>query len=230
MDVTHFRQRRNGPERNLEDAVIPRIGELFSRSGLPQWVGGAVPIGAGLPDLVSVWCEPHVVSLADFATTDGTILAYLRAVRHARLATIADRVRLSLRTVQNALRDLLEIDAVLVRQTDLFSLSPSWREVLPQIITIEAKVSDWKRAVQQAARNRLFAHKSFVALPNDVAMRVQFECVFSQLGLGIIAVTDAGDCQILKRAPRHNTSVWCYYFQLASITAKHVTSDHAIHC
>jgi len=229
MDVTYFRRRREGPETKLEDAIVQRLGGLFPESGLPQWVGGGVPIGAGLPDLVSVWCEPHVVSLADFATTDGKILAYLRAVREARVETIADRVRGSRRGVQKKLEQFLEVEAVLLKHVDVFSLSPAWREVLPQIITIEAKISDWKRAVQQAARNRLFAHKSFVALPADVARRVRGSGMFGKLGVGVIAVGEAGDVRIVKRAPRHNTSVWSYYFQLASIAAKHVSSKYALH-
>lgn len=229
MEVTYFRRRREGPEAKLEDAIVRRLGDLFSRSGLPHWVGGGVPIGAGLPDLVSVWCEPHVVSLGDFTTTDGRILAYLRAVRQARVETIAHRVKASRRGVQKKLEQLLEIEAVLLKHVDVFSLSPAWREVLPQVITIEAKVSDWKRAAQQAARNRLFAHKSFVALPEDVARRVRGEGMFAKLGVGIIAVGEAGGVRIVKRAPHHNTSVWSYYYQLASIAAKHVSSEYALH-
>src|SRR5207248_3145624 len=88
-EVNYFRPRIDGPELRIEDAVVAKLTRIFSRNDWPLWVGGSVPIGAGFPDLVSVWYDPQVITLADYDSPDGHILAYLRSVRRARFDTIA---------------------------------------------------------------------------------------------------------------------------------------------
>lgn len=93
---------------------------------------------------------------------DAQILAYLRAVGKARLDTIAHRVRQSPEKLSGRLYTLIEAEAV-AASDNTFSLSPTWRQILPEIITIEIKVANWQRTVEQAARNRIFAHVSFLS-------------------------------------------------------------------
>lgn len=39
------------------------------------------------------------------------------------------------------------------------------------VIAVEAKLQDWRTAMHQAFRNRCFAHRSYVLLPKDIALR-----------------------------------------------------------
>lgn len=39
------------------------------------------------------------------------------------------------------------------------------------VIAVEAKLRDWRTALHQAFRNRCFAHRSYVLLPKDTALR-----------------------------------------------------------
>jgi hypothetical protein len=39
------------------------------------------------------------------------------------------------------------------------------------VIAVEAKLDDWRTALHQAFRNRCFAHRSYVLLPKDTAIR-----------------------------------------------------------
>jgi hypothetical protein len=39
------------------------------------------------------------------------------------------------------------------------------------LIAVEAKLEDWRTALHQAFRNRCFAHRSYVLLPKDTALR-----------------------------------------------------------
>ena len=125
----------------------------------------------------------------------------------------------SLGSLSRRLYKLVEAEAV-VSLSNSFSLMPVWRRILPEIVTIEIKVANWRRAVEQAARNRIFAHMSFVALPERVSQRVRAEPIFRTLGIGLISVADDGDAAIIRR-PRHKRpAVWTYYYQLASILAR----------
>jgi Flp pilus assembly secretin CpaC len=216
--VIQFRARREGPEAAMQDVVVESIPNLLAPAE-NSWTGASLPLGAGIPDLVVVSYDPQVFALSHVDLADAQILAYLRAVRKARLETIAERMGTALEKVSRRLSSLVQATAV-ETSADTFSLAPPLRKVLPEIITIEVKVSNWQKAVAQAARNRIFAHRSFVALPAKVAARVHAERVIVELGLGLISVSDAGAASVVRK-PRHRCpTVWTYYYQLASIVAR----------
>ncbi len=216
--VTQFRPRRQGPEALMQDIVADQIPELFC-PGVHSWAAASIPIGAGIPDLVLVSYNPQVFALANIEISDAQILAYLRAVGKARLETIAQRMGTSPRKLSDRLACLVDAAAI-ETSANSFSLSPPWRQILPEIITIEVKVSNWQRAVEQAARNRIFAHLSFVALPEKVAQRVRKEFVFGKIGIGLISVSDDGTATIARKPRRSQPTVWTYYYQLASLLAR----------
>ena len=154
--VRYFRPRVDGPEQRIEDAVIDSLRAIFARQDWPVWNGGYVPL-ARLPDVVSVWYDPQVVTLAGFESPDGHILAYLRSVRRASAGTIADRLRVKPSIVKHRIEWLEESGVVARESESSISMLPAWRQILPEVVTIEAKVADWQSALQQAIRNRISA-------------------------------------------------------------------------
>lgn len=220
LQIQYFRPQRPGPEIRIESAVASQLQILFPTGDLPVWAAGSLPIGAGMPDLVLVAYEPEVIALANTDIASVEILAYLRAVTRAKLSTITERVSSSHNQIVRCLDDLLEAEAI-IEGANSFSVSETWRAILPEITTIEAKAKDWRKAVAQAARNRIFAHHSFVALPDSIATRVQSEPLFTQLGVGILSVNSEGEAKIQRRARRIQPRVWTYYYRLASIAASH---------
>jgi len=222
MDVAYFQPRRAGPESIIEDAVVNQITELFSNETHTLWTAGAPTIGAGKPDLVIVSFKPQVFVLAQVEMHSTQILAYLRAVGCASLDTIIERVGMPQKTTIRCLNDLIEFEAV-SKIHDKYSLLPIWRQILPEVVTIEAKVKNWKRAIDQAARNRIFAHRSFIALPACVAQRVKSEPLFRQLGIGLLSVGDDHTVSVLRSPRRHKPRVWKYYYEIALLAARHST-------
>lgn len=60
-----------------------------------------------------------------------------------------------------------------------------------EVIAIEAKLSKWRYALQQAYRNRCFADKSYVLLPMDIAISaIQHEKEFNKRGVGLCSIKD----------------------------------------
>jgi len=219
MEVTYFRERRSGPEAVIEDAVVKQIPELFPSDSYSRWTAGSLSVGAGMPDLVIVSCEPQVFILAQFEISTAHILAYLRAVGCARLEKIIDRIGVPQETIIRCLNGLVEVEVV-SRGQNTYSLSPLWREILPEIVTIEVKVTKWKKAIEQAKRNHVFAHRSFVAFPDFVAERVISEPIFRQLGIGLLSVGSDHMVSVLRDSRRRKPLVWTYYYQIASLIAK----------
>src|SRR5271165_7346214 len=168
-------QRGAGRRCRCDRSADARIPDLFSPTQ-NSWTAASLPLGAGVPDLVVVSYDPQVLALAHVDLTDAQILAYLRAVGKARLDTIAERMGTSPKKISGRLSSLVEAEAI-ATTANTFSLSPLWRQILPEIVSIEVKISKWQRAIEQAARNRIFAHRSFVALPQKVVERIRSEKV-----------------------------------------------------
>lgn len=67
------------------------------------------------------------------------------------------------------------------------------------IFAFEAKLQGWRNALTQAHRNRCFAHRSYVVLPESTALRaLRFQAEFRRRGVGICLVSDAGVFELLR--------------------------------
>jgi hypothetical protein len=224
VEPVQYRPLRAGPEATLQRAVEGRLLSLFPQENRIFWTAGSVPLGAGRPDIVLTTCEPQIMALTDVDVTLHAMLAYLRVVGRARSETISARLGKSLRAVERNLSSLVEANIVIVDRGS-YTLSEDWRAVLPEIVTIEVKVGDWRRALAQAARNRIFAHRSFVALPEQAAERVKTETIFRELGIGLLKVDPDGDVRVVRRARRAMPKVWSYYYSLAFMAAEHLNGE-----
>lgn len=226
-EISVFRPLKVGPEAVLQASVEKNIAKLLPIAEF-SWTGSTVPIGAGVPDLLRASVRPEAVSIADADSISIAILGYLRAARRARGETIAQRLGLNEKATLNKL-DTLRGQGVIEEFQQNFSLALPWRSILGDVSAVEVKVSDWKKAVAQAARNRIFAHRSFVALPEDVAKRVKDQVAFSSLGLGLISIDDNGMTRIIKRARKSSPKAWAYYYTVAARAAGDLrASDNSV--
>lgn len=224
IEPVQYRPLRKGPEAGLQRAVEASLHSLFPQENRLLWTGGSVPLGAGRPDIVLTACEPQIVALTDIDVSSHAMMAYLRAVGRARLKTISERLRKSPKSVEKSLSSLVAADIIIVDRGS-YTLRENWRAVLPEVVTIEVKVGDWRRAVAQAARNQIFAHRSFVALPSKVARRVSPEPIFREKGIGLLGIESDGDVCVVRRARRAMPKVWSYYYSLAFMAAEHLSGE-----
>ena len=223
VPVSFFRPRRQGPECAIEDRVIEQLPALFE-SEHPVWIAGSVPLGAGMPDLILATYQALVARLAGAGAVETNILAYLRVVGRARPDTIATRLRLSPRVAEQRIAALSEAQA-LTGCAGTVALTPACRDLLPRVTAIEVKVDNWQRAVSQALRNRIFAHRSFVALPMGVAIRVRRDPRLFRSGVGVIGI-DADDAsRVLKPSVLGQPRVWAYYYKLAVLVGQRVVGE-----
>ena len=216
--VRFFRPRRNGLECEIEDTVIHHLDRLFGSTD-PTWLAGSVPLGAGMPDLILATYRGVVTRFADIGALEAHVLAYLRVVGRARPDTIATRLGVSPENAARCVQSLLDAEALTTRAGSV-GLTPACRDVLPRVTAIEVKVNNWQRGLSQAFRNRIFSHRSFVALPLVVATRVRRDPALLRSGVGVIAIDECGSVRILKQAATGRPSVWAYYYKLASLVGQ----------
>ena len=124
--------------------------------------------------------------------------------------------------------DNLRKAQIVDRSGQSYAIKSTSRDVLEEVITIEAKVAKWRVALTQAIRNGIFSHRSYVALPSHVAHRVRDEVGFQRFGIGILAVQDT-DVYVVRRSRHRTPRVWVYYYQLALAVARHhMESQNAV--
>lgn len=226
--VNYFRPRKMGPELAVEDAVVNHIPQFFSNNYERSWMAGSVPIGAGLPDLVVTSYNLDVLKLAQIEASNCRILAYLRMTKCADIESLMRVVKIPRKKVNIQIEWLLD-EKVIFSKSKGYFLCPTWSKILPEIVTIEAKVTDWQKAVAQANRNKIFAHRSFIALPESVAQRIRKEPILNKLGLGLLSVDEDGGVSILRKGRRFKPFVWTYYYKLAFLLANNQRKTNAIY-
>ena len=219
--------RRLGPEAELEDAVVAHLPRLLPTDERPSCIFGSRTIGAGAPDLTVIYLTPGVEMPLDGHPSIVDILAYLRVVNKVGFDTLRDRLRLSQEVFDSCLHVLSEAGAFRASCSSL-ALHDGFRQPVREIVTIEAKVSKWRDAVSQAARNRAFAHRSFVALPEAQARLASRDARVALLGIGVISI--GGDQpNLIRRSRRSQPRVWRYYFELALASLRQVSPQDALH-
>ena len=217
--IRRFRRATLGPELHLEQQVLEGVVDLLGCEPSRSWVGRSLPLGAGMPDLAVVVFDPCLAAAKDGSHRDAAVLAYLRRVSCATVATTAQRTGLKEQVVYESISRLAGVGAV-CRSGEGYRLNQRWRSILSKVVAIEAKVSNWSGAVSQAIRNTVFAHQSFIAIPEHVAFRAPLDTACARFGIGVLAVGD--EVRIVRRARTQRPKVWSYYYRLAAVVAEDV--------
>lgn len=218
--VKFYGSRRNGPESLIEDAVLDRANTFFYARNRLMCVLGSRQIGNGLPDLTIISCRPRIRSLPELSSDEALLLGYLRIVDRATAATLSRKLQIPEPRVERSL-EILAANAMVDISKLSYRLRRSWQDVL-DVATVEAKHTDWKRAIAQAARNTVFAHQSYVALPERRASAAIDDGNRKRLGIGVISVNLDGAAEIRVQARTRRPLLWKYYFELASEAAKNL--------
>lgn len=77
------------------------------------------------------------------------------------------------------------------------------------VIAFEAKLTRWKQALDQAYRNRCFAHHSFVLFPKETALSAYSrEAEFTRRGVGICYLENDSIVILLNPQPSEPLQPW----------------------
>ncbi len=157
-------------ERDLIDTVLINIGS-FVPYGSNFVFSTELEIGAGIVDILlgrsTKEYEPIpdtvVPSLRKLAGSSVVVLSYLYSQRPLTANTLAKRSGLDTNLVVNALAHLLELGLCRQPSTNTY-MRTSITDQFTELISIEGKLQNWRKALQQAYRNRLFSTYSYVVL------------------------------------------------------------------
>ncbi len=221
--ITYVRTGRSGPEQKIENTTVLNMAKLLKAESNLLWIGGSVPLGAGIPDIVAAVFKPYLLNLARTTKPNISMLSYLRTTGLARKDTIARKLLLSSGAIESQLEVYQEIGAI-QKINNAYCMRASWKNLISEIVSVEAKVSNWKRAANQAIRNKLFSHYSYVAFPIKVASRVKTESIFKDNGLGVLGI-EGETMLLIKKARKSSVFIWEYYYKLALCIAIHYSRE-----
>lgn len=166
-----FRQSRSGPEEDLVRDFLERFLERFTvkvRDGFQVTFFKEPQLESGAPDLVGViwrtataekWNEARLL-LQPFDIRVMHYLAQHENIDRASLENLFDRTRL-----KDALAKLEAAEMVRQRGHTISPRPLSKLYAAKHIFAIEAKITKWRDALNQAFLNRWFATSSYILLP-----------------------------------------------------------------
>lgn len=181
-----FRRGRSGPEQEFVDwfleqrALRPRKGEhitIFREPRLPS----------GFPDLVAVSWKESVVqqwvpARRTLTSTDLRLMHHLSTSGPLEIAGL----RKYFGTAVRASLERLDASEMVIRRGDTWKAKPLGAVFAARrIVAIEAKISSWTTAVEQAFLNTWFAPESYILAP-ALPTRYPLLDIASSRGVGVL--------------------------------------------
>lgn len=169
-------------------------------------VGEEVDAGRGVADLVagfssdsrlptrSTFANPLALSVLD-KTQEPIMESHLRAWAPYGWRSLERQV------VEPLVADgHLEVFYSEVESAPLYRATLDAADPFTSLLAVELKLKDWRRAVAQAGRYRLFAERSFVAIPVTV-MSAKLEAEALRNRVGLLTINSVGSVDVALEAP-----------------------------
>ena len=198
-------------------AWLPRLA-FRHESVSPVEVFTEVPAIHGVPDLAAIRFVPEAVRQREEAgvrplTTDTEVRAVMHLSRGPqRVRELSDLMGMGPDYLRRAVVPLL-VDLGWVRfESGWVERNPAAVWTGRRVVTVEAKLRDWRGAISQARRQQLSADAAYVALDVDVCHRIFADLDhIANSGIGVVAVDAARQAATVlvrpRRLPRELTAV-----------------------
>lgn len=189
-------------EESLVIAAVARPS-FFSRTHKAGFILREVTLGSGRVDLLLALPNrrllanrlresPFVVS----SELELVILSQL-GMRPTSIDRMVSHTGLRPGTVTRVLGLLMEKRLVVESRPGLFARSPNGRPVLDRVISIEAKLSKWSKALEQAFRNHLFSTETWVLMDRARLNSDRATASYGRLNVGL-SVYDADSGELTR--------------------------------
>lgn len=160
-----------------------------------------VPVGSGIVDVMAGRVQRNIASTSQrftITSIEAFILSKLHVKKRLSDTVIAIRTNISIEQIRCYLRDLCDKGLCFQFGHCYVKIAP----ILSGITAIEGKTKNWKRALQQATRNKLFSCQSFVALDAKYSRSALKNLeLFKEYRVGLAIVFREGAMHIVYRPP-----------------------------
>lgn len=189
---------RNRIEFDLETKLVTVLerearssGSPFAKRGAELLVVRESTMGSTIPDLVIVRRLRHrtpgkPVRLTSF---ESWVIGELLRTGDLGELMLTRRLFTRIESTRSALKKLERLGMVRQTETGAYAVTTDFSARF-EVVSIEAKLTRWARAIEQAKRYLPFSDESFIALPSLlVANNEMIGCRCAEAGVGLIAVS-----------------------------------------
>ncbi len=188
-------------ESALVDCLKDAMSEVVDRAS-PHVMTVEFPLGrrsvdiayAEFPCLDGLTDADFAISLSNLSGSEMLVLARFASGRRVNRHLLLQHFWIDWQTLKERFLDGL-VGAGLLRQYGEATFEPTeWVSFLPtRVMTVEAKLTDWRDALQQASYNRAYTSDSYVAFPASETARIEQSLhAFRAARVGV-ALVDPGD-------------------------------------
>jgi predicted transcriptional regulator len=159
-----------------------------------------VDLGFGIADVV-ISKVKSVKSLKESSLNyfDITIYKIIESKGQMSLECIKNITKADTYTIKKSLTKLM-LDSYIKEIDTFYRLGKTYKSSLSDSIAIEAKLKNWKRALQQAYRYKWFASTAYVILDsNSISSAILNIDLFKKMNVGLASITKKGEVSILYK-------------------------------
>lgn len=134
------------------------------------------------------------------------VVRALRTDRSTTADTAARKACLATGSAEKILRNL-ESEGYVSRARSGYVRASGLRPIVSYYVSVEAKISDWRRALAQAAAHATFASECYVAFDARYSSRfTRAQRYYETTGVGLLCLDErTGGCRTILRSERHRT-------------------------
>lgn len=206
-------------EKRMVRKATPRILEALRLTQDQCSVTHELTVGHSIADIVilrrtdaagSFWPE------GPLSVVESSILSSLRRLGTANIDVISKEIFMQAEPVRRLLLGRLSRWCLVQNQDGDFSTSKAWVS-RSEIIAIEAKLTRWRDAIDQAATYRRYADRAFVLLPSQNAViAAQHKDAFTKAGVGLLSYGDGKVVRVFS-SPKAKEHAWHREFAISRI-------------
>lgn len=216
--------------------MVEMFAKFLRQGGLSKEVNIAAEVetGYGIADLVLYSLDDkHQIKISNFSKIPqrfAVLLSKTLNFNKFTLETFSAYTGANEQSSKRILNNLVGLGVAKKIEENSFEIFKYGKSPVSKIISIEAKLSNWKRALDQAYRYKEFSHQSWVLLDHskiDGALK-NIER-FQNAGIGLASFSTMGELFILfspkDQLPGINTKYWSASVVLAKAKIDS-TKDH----
>ncbi len=186
-------------ESMLVDAFYEKVDICLGVKRAKCLVEREVVVGKNIADVVilvneiTYKCNAFLCSPSALTVKESVVISTLRANGNMLKSSVAEYCGLDLNaeSERTVFSHLAKIGFIKETHQGYLSLTPQWKSAFKKnkIIAIEAKLVNWREALNQAAQYLRYANESYVVLPDYTADKaLQYKSMFNHFGVGLISM------------------------------------------
>ena len=197
----------------FEKEMIPILREYLSHRYKTNYFVDEFNSGNGIADLVFTTKEinKYCKTIFDYDLIEVALTSLSRKNKRINVSQFYNNTHISEKQSKKLLELLIENGNLERIDDNILIVKEKYSAPTKNIISIEAKLSDWKNGFRQAMRYRTYSNKSYLALSEKFIHRVDLN-LLRENGIGLMSVSPDNVHIVLTATTKQPTNLVAYTY------------------